>query len=89
MDKIKRVEDPHTIAFAELSNEEFDGQGNDVTPSVKMNDYKAFEITLEYYKKNVRPSYIIVAATSSKYGDYYTGGIGSELYIDEFELVFE
>ncbi|WP_251622993.1 DUF4493 domain-containing protein [Odoribacter lunatus] len=89
MDKIKRGEDPHTIAFAELSNEEFDDQGNDVTPSVKMNDYKAFEITLEYYKKNVRPSYIIVAATSSKYGDYYTGGIGSELYIDEFELVFE
>lgn len=89
MDKIKRGEDPHTIAFAELSNEEFDEQGNDITPSVRMNDYKAFEITLQYYKENVRPSYIIVAATSSKYGDYYTGGIGSELYIDEFELVFE
>ena len=89
MDKIKRGEDPHTIAFAELSNEKFDEHGNDITPSVKMYDYEAFEIELEYYKKNVKPSYIIVAATSSKYGDYYTGGIGSELYIDEFELVFE
>lgn len=89
MDKIKRGEDPHTIAFAELSNEAFDDNGNDVTPAVTMDNYKAFEITLEYYKKTIRPSYIIVAATSSKYGDYYTGGIGSELYIDEFELVFE
>lgn len=89
IDKIKRGEDPHTIAFAELSNEKFDENGNDVTPAVKMDDYKAFEITLEYYKKTIRPTHIIVAATSSKYGDYYTGGIGSELYIDEFELVFE
>ena len=54
-----------------------------------MNDYEAFEITLQYYKENIRPTHIIVAASSSKYGDFYTGGIGSELYIDEFELVFE
>lgn len=89
MNKIKRGEDSHVIAFAELTNEEFDEQGNDITPSVKMNDYKAFEITLKYFKEKAKPSHIIVAASSSKYGDYYTGGIGSELYIDEFELVFE
>lgn len=89
MDKIKRGEDSHTIAFAELTSEKFDEDGNDITPPLTMNDYKAFEIELTYYKKNVKPSYIIVAASSSKYGDYYTGGIGSELYIDEFELVFE
>lgn len=89
MDKIKRGEDPHVIAFAELSNEKFDENGNDITPAVKMNDYEAFEITLQYYKENIRPTHIIVAASSSKYGDFYTGGIGSELYIDEFELVFE
>lgn len=89
MDKIKKGEDSHVVAFAELTNEAFDEQGYDVTPAVKMSDFKAFEITLKYYKEKAKPTHIIVAASSSKYGDYYTGGIGSELYIDEFELVFE
>lgn len=89
MNNIKAGKDPHTIAFAELTNEKFDENGKDVTPSVNMNNYEAFELELQYFKTNVKPTHIIVAATSSKYGDYYTGGIGSELYIDEFELVFE
>ncbi len=89
MDNIKAGKDPHTIAFAELSNEKFDASGKDITPAVNMNNYEAFELELNYFKTDVKPSYIIVAATSSKYGDYYTGGIGSELYIDAFELVFE
>lgn len=89
MEKIKRGEDAHVIAFAELTNEKLDENGNDITPAVKMSNYEAFEITLKYYKEKARPTHIIVAASSSKYGDYYTGGIGSELYIDEFELVFE
>ncbi len=89
MDNIKAGKDPHTIAFAELSNEKFDASGKDITPAVNMNNYEAFELELNYFKTDIKPSYIIVAATSSKYGDYYTGGIGSELYIDAFELVFE
>lgn len=89
MDNIKAGKDPHTIAFAELTNEKFDENGKDVTPAINMNNYEAFELELKYFKTDVAPTYIIVAATSSKYGDYYTGGIGSELYIDAFELVFE
>lgn len=89
MDNIKAGKDSHTIAFAELTNEKFDENGKDITPSVTMNNYDAFELELQYFKTDVKPTYIIVAATSSKYGDYYTGGIGSELYIDALELVFE
>jgi len=30
----------------------------------------------------------LIVASSSKYGDYFTGGDGSTLWIDEFELGF-
>ncbi|MDE5661445.1 MAG: PCMD domain-containing protein, partial [Muribaculaceae bacterium] len=33
--------------------------------------------------------YIIVCASASKYGDYFTGGVGSTLWIADFELEYD
>ena len=46
-----------------------------------------FEITLEYYRTDVKPSNIIIVASASRYGDYYTGG-PSVMYLDDLELVY-
>lgn len=50
--------------------------------------YKECTIELEYrdYRK---PKYLILVASASKYGDYFTGGDGSMLYLDEMELIYE
>lgn len=48
-----------------------------------------FEITLDYKVTNVKPSNIVVTCSASRYGDYFTGGEGSTLYIDGLELVYE
>ncbi len=53
-----------------------------------MNDFEPFTIELEYRDKTRIPNYILIVATASKYGDYFTGGEGSKLWIDEFELGF-
>ena len=45
-------------------------------------------IKLDYRYQRV-PKYIVVVASASKYGDYFTGGEGSTLWIDDFELVYE
>lgn len=66
------------IALAELPTEE------DMTTD----GFESFELKLEYLKKDVDPKYIGVLATSSKYGDYFQGAVGSELSIDNFELVY-
>ncbi len=50
--------------------------------------YVPFEITLEYRDDRI-PTYIEIACAASRYGDYFTGGLGSVLMIDEFELVYE
>lgn len=51
--------------------------------------YKQITIPLEYRATNRTPKYIIIVASSSKYGDYYIGGVGSKLWLDEMELVYE
>lgn len=70
-------EDANIIAYGEFSS-------NQSTSS-----YKQIEIPLEYRATNRTPKYIIIVASSSKYGDYYIGGVGSKLWLDEMELVYE
>lgn len=59
------------------------------TSSQSVTSYKQLEIPLEYRYTNRTPQYIIIVASSSKYGDYYIGGVGSKLWLDEMELVYE
>lgn len=70
-------DDANIIAYGEFSS-------NQSTSS-----YKQIEIPLEYRYTNRTPKYIIIVASSSKYGDYYVGGVGSKLWLDEMELVYE
>lgn len=49
------------------------------------------EIPLEYYEsaKTSKPTHIIIVCSASKYGDYFSGGPGSVMYLDDFELVYD
>ena len=37
----------------------------------------------------MKPTYILIVASASKYGDYFTGSTSSVLLLDEFELLFD
>lgn len=54
-----------------------------------MDDYQPFEIELEYRDYFTNPSYIQITCAASKYGDYFTGGNGAVLYVDEFSLDYD
>lgn len=69
-------DDPSIIALGSLYSDKTDAA------------YVPFEIPLEYRDGRV-PTYIEIACAASRYGDYFTGGLGSVLLIDEFELVYE
>lgn len=75
--KLFDPQDSNIIAYGEFTS-------NQTTSS-----YKQIEIPLEYRYTNRTPKYIIIVASSSKYGDYYIGGVGSKLWLDEMELVYE
>ena len=48
-----------------------------------------FEITLEYRATNRKPKYILIVCSASKYGDYFTGGDGTSLWVDDFSLEWD
>lgn len=51
-------------------------------------DYVPFTIPMNYRSKET-PTYVVISAASSYLGDYFTGGEGSALYVDEFEFVYD
>lgn len=71
------MNDPHLIAFANMTKGE------------NVNTWTTETITLNYRVKDRQPKYVIVVASSSKYGDYFTGGEESLLQFDNVELLYE
>lgn len=51
--------------------------------------YREFNIPLIYRSTSRRPRYILVTASASFLGDYFTGGNGAVLYVDDFELQYD
>lgn len=58
------------------------------TESTSGDEMKDFIINLNWKDCSKKPSYIIMVASASRYGDYFTGGNGSVMYLDDLELVY-
>lgn len=71
--------DTHVIAYGEL-NQTTNTSGDGLIP---------FTIDLEYRDNNRIPTYILIVASASKYGDYFTGSSASTMWLDDLELVYE
>ena len=54
--------------------------------SGKMSEYKEFVIDIKYRDTAKVPTYLLITCAASKYGDYFTGGAGSILYVDQFSF---
>ncbi len=54
-----------------------------------INSYRGFTLPFGYRNINTKPSYIIITCCSSYLGDYFTGGDGSTMWVDEFELIYD
>ncbi|MBQ3521839.1 MAG: PCMD domain-containing protein [Bacteroidales bacterium] len=67
--------DPNIIGYGSLEN------------NAATNGWLSFEIPIEY-RNNRIPTTCVIVCSSSKYGDYFTGGVGSTLIVDEFEFTF-
>ena len=86
--------EPFEIRTAPSDRQLFDPAGPEVVAYGQMQmgetvpGYIPFEIELNYTSTSRVPKYILITASASKYGDYFTGGNGSTLYIDDFKLVY-
>lgn len=67
----------YVLAYGEMNIEE------------SVTEYKKFEIEFEYKRTDVVPSGLLIVCSASKLGDYFTGGVGSTLWVDDFKLEYD
>lgn len=79
----------NTKQFVDLDNDKGIIALGQINSSKVDNDYVSFTLPLVYRSSTRIPKYLVVAGASSRYGDYFTGGRGSVLLIDEFELIYD
>ncbi len=60
----------------------------DFTSNVTTNGYVEFTFPLQYRDART-PKYVVIVGAASRLGDYFTGGKGSTLWLDELSLVYD
>ena len=51
-------------------------------------EWKEVNIPLVYHSLTNKPTHLLIVFSSSKYGDYFHGGTGSTLYLDDFSFEY-
>lgn len=74
-------EDPRVLAYGDFTFTENYGEEGQLKELTIPLSWKASART-------VKPVYIVIVCSASKYGDYFEGGDGSVMYVDDFELVY-
>lgn len=68
---------PEVIAYGELVQGSSDS------------GWREFEIEIRYRSTSRVPRYMQITCAASKYGDYFTGGTGAVLYVDQLSFVYD
>jgi hypothetical protein len=74
--------------FVDFANDKHIIAHGALTSSSADPEYVHFSIPL-VYRSDRTPKYIVIVGAASRYGDYFTGGKGSVLKLDEFELIYD
>lgn len=75
--KLFNPKDPSVIAYAEYYTAD------------NITTWQEFTLELNYLTTSRKPTYMVIVFSASKYGDYFTGGDGSILQVDDLKLEFE
>ena len=79
--------DPAESMFLDVNNDPAIIGYGIVSYNSHMDDYEKFTINIDY-RSDRTPTRVIIVASSSELGDYFTGGDGSTLYLDELRFIY-
>jgi hypothetical protein len=68
--------DPSVIGFCDFEIASTKGQWQEFTMPIEYNDFRT-------------PKWAVVISASSYYANFYTGGVGSTLWLDELEFTYD
>lgn len=80
--KLFTPDDEHVLAYNQITWTEAFGPDGQL---------QLLEIPFIYFEraKTKRPTHLVIVASASKFGDFFSGSAGSVMYFDDFELVYE
>ena len=76
---------PNILAYGKMESD----KNTFSDPQADAGGYIPFTVELDWWRSDATPTYAVVIACASYKGDYFTGGIGSVMYVDEFEFVYD
>ncbi len=79
--------DPAESMFLDVNNDPAIIGYGIVSYNSHMDDYDKFTINIDY-RSDRTPTRAIIVASSSELGDFFTGGDGSTLYLDELRFIY-
>jgi len=79
--KLFNADDPEVLAYGEYTLDGNFGQDGQLQELVIPIEYKASA-------QSNKPTHLVIVCSASKYGDYFIGGEGSTMYLDDFELLY-
>ncbi len=57
-----------------------------LTESVE--NWTEYTIEIAYPDTSIRPTHLMIVCSASRWGDYFTGSTESEMWVDDFELIY-
>lgn len=80
--KLFDAEASYVIAYGQITwTDNFGADGQLEEVEIKLNYKKG--------KENDKPTHLVIVASASKFGDYFSGSSSSVMYLDDLELVYE
>ena len=89
--KLMDLNDPHVLAYGEITwTDNFGADGTLERIEIPITYIERKKANDDVKRENTNnPLYLVMVASASKYGDYFSGAAGSVLILDDFKLVYE
>lgn len=66
----------------------FDADTEKAFPDSHVDGWVMMDIKLDYRVRDVVPTHMMIVCSASRWGDYFTGSTKSEMWVDDFELIY-
>ena len=57
--------------------------------AANVDEWTQVTIPIAYPDKSIEPTHLMIVCSASRWGDYFTGSTKSEMWVDDFELIYD
>ena len=82
------VDTRNVTTFFKPNGKDVVGYGEYVM-AANVDEWTQVTIPIVYPDKSIEPTHLMIVCAASRWGDYFTGSTKSEMWVDDFELIYD